>query len=193
MSIPSFDEETCENSSEHGTCYTFEPSDDVPASGRVFLDMAEHILHTDDGPQRRPKVVFRFFGLSVHGRWLGAPVSTASFFPNWVDHRPGVSMLSLGEPGHLVIDLGRVLAEQPAHIQQAVDSVVTALAQRFLTDLRVARYRHDQAAQRCESASRAHELAAMRKDITRLRYRRARLAADEADALLAAVRIKTHS
>lgn len=193
MSLPSFDEETYENSGEHGTCFTFEPTDEVPVSGRVFVDMAEHTVPNDEGEQRRPKVVFRFFGLSVHGRWLGAPVSTAAFYPSWSDHRPGMSTISLGEPGHLVIELGRLLTNQPDHIQQAVDTVLTALAHRFLTDLRVAQYQQTQAAQRCESASRAHDLASMRKNVTGLRYRRARRAAEAADALLAAVRLRPGS
>ncbi|MFI1919291.1 hypothetical protein [Nocardia sp. NPDC020380] len=193
MSTPSFDEESYENSSEHGSYYTFEPTGEVPVGGRVFVDMAEHILPTEDGQQRRPKVVFRFLGLSVHGRWLGEPVATAAFYPRWSDHPSGISMLSLGEPGHLVIDLGRLLTDHPTHVQQAVETVVGALAHLFLTDLRVARYRQDKCARRCESASRAHELAGIRKDVTGLRYRRARLAAEEADALLAAVRTKPGS
>ncbi|NNH73787.1 hypothetical protein HLB23_28700 [Nocardia uniformis] len=193
MSLPSFDEETYENSSDHGTCYTIESTDEVPVSGRVFVDMAEHTVLGDDGQERRPKIVFRFFGLFVNGRWLGAPVSTAAFYPSWSDHRPGISMLSLGEPGHLVIEVGRLLTNQPPHVQQAVDTVLAALSHRFLTDLRVAQYQQARAAQRCERASRAQELAEMRKDIARLRYRQARIAADGADALLTAVRHKTGS
>lgn len=193
MSVPTFDEEAFENSSEHGTCYTIEPTDDAPVSGRVFLDMAEHAVFGGPGERRRPKVVFRFFGLTIHGRWLGEPVATATFYPNWSDHRPGISMLSLGEPGHLVIDLGRLLTDQPTHIQHTVETVVAALSHRFLTDLQVAQYRQAHAAQRCEIASRAHELATMRTDVTKARFRRARHAADAADVLLAAVRCKASS
>ncbi|MCU1642953.1 MAG: hypothetical protein JWN03_3228 [Nocardia sp.] len=193
MSIPSFVEDTYENSSDLGTCYSIEPTDEAPLSGRVFVDLTEHTVPGNSGYERRPKIVFRFFGLSVHGRWLGAPVSTAAFHPNWSDHQPGTPMLSLGEPGHLVVEVGRLLTDQPAHIQQAVAPVLTALSLRFLTDLRVAQYRQEQAAQRCDRASRAQELAGMRKDIARLQYRQARGAADAADALLAAVRSKTVS
>ncbi|WP_327145282.1 hypothetical protein [Nocardia sp. NBC_01327] len=193
MSILSFHEDSYENSRDHGTCYTIEPTDEVPVGGRVFVDMAEHTVPGDGEYGRRPKIVFRFFGLSVHGRWLGAPVSTAAFYPSWSDHQPGMAMLCLGEPGHLVVEVGRLLSDQPSHIEQAVRTVLVALSHRFLTDLRVAQYRQTEAAQRCDRASRAQELAEMRKDIARLRYRHARSAADAADALLAAVRTKTGS
>ncbi|WP_327138939.1 hypothetical protein [Nocardia sp. NBC_01327] len=193
MSVPFFDEETYENSSDHGTCYSIDHAGEVPINGRVFVDMAEHTVLGDGGYERRPKIVFRFFGLSVHGRWLGAPVSTAAFHPSWSDHQPGIPMLSLGEPGHVVIEVGRLLTDQPSHIQQAVHTVLAALSHRFLTDLRVAQYRQTHAAQHCDRASRAQELAEMRKDIARLRYHQARIAADAADALVAAVRRKSSS
>ncbi|WP_232852596.1 hypothetical protein [Nocardia acididurans] len=65
------------------------------------------------------------------------------------------------------------------------------MSHRFLTDLRVARYRQARAAHRCEITSRAHDLASMRKEVTATRYRHARQDAEAADALLAAVRRKT--
>ncbi|APA96664.1 hypothetical protein [Nocardia seriolae] len=183
MAVPESTEDRYDNSADNGTSYTLTSTDDAAVSGQVFVDMSEHTVVFDGHREPRPRLLLRFFGLAVNGRWLGAPQASVAFYPNATARQPGIAVVVLGEPGGLHIDLGRQLTAESDDIIEAVTAVVQVISQRFLTDLRVAKYWYSKADERRQRASRAYELATMRQDIASRRSSLARAEFDAAHAL----------
>ncbi|MVU80627.1 hypothetical protein GPX89_25675 [Nocardia sp. ET3-3] len=188
MSLPDFTQRASDGPLDLRSEYTLHPTDEVRAEGTVLVELSEQIMQTDDHHESRPMVVFQFCGLTVGGRWMAAPAAAVAFRPAWSGHEPGTPTLVLGESGRLVTDLGRLLGNQPQHIQDAMDRVLQAIAMHFLTDMRVAHFRHDAANRRLQRAVHTHDLAAMRMHAATLRLARARTEVNTAAALVQAVR-----
>lgn len=156
MPVPAFTLDEHANSTVHGSAYRIFATDDAPVRGRVFLDMAEHPVVLDGRRESRPAVEFQFFGLLVAGRPLGNPRCTSEFHP----FATGVSsMVSLGEPGALVLHLGQRMTDVSDTVTGLITDLLTALSVEFLTDHRIARYRHWSAEQLRVQATTLHDQA----------------------------------
>lgn len=182
MPVPAFTVDEHANSTTHGTAYRIFATDDAPVRGRVFLDMAEHTVLIDGRSELRPAVEFQFFGLLVDGRPLGNPRCTSEFHP----FSTGVgSMVSLGEPGALVLHLGQRMTDVSETVTGLLTDLLTALSVEFLSDYRVARYRHWSAEQLRVQANSLHDQARVLEQQAKRAALHAQAHAEASYALLA--------
>ncbi|WP_107657458.1 hypothetical protein [Nocardia suismassiliense] len=156
MPTPAFTPQDQANTAAHGTAFNIFATDDAPVRGRVFVDMSEHTVLIDGRRESRPAVEFRFFGLVVDGRPLGNPRCRTEFHPFSAG---SAAMVSLGEPGALHLILGQRLTDIGDTATTLLTDLLTAISVEFLTDYRVARYRHWAAEQVRLQASSLYESA----------------------------------
>ncbi|GAA5091402.1 hypothetical protein [Nocardia iowensis] len=184
MPVPAFTVDEHANSTIHGSAYHLFPTDDAPVRGRVFVDMSEHAVIIDGRRESRPAVEFQFFGLLVEGRPLGNPRCTSEFHPFSTGVR---SMVSLGEPGALHLNLGQRVTDISDTVTGLITDLLTAISVEFLTDYRVARYRHWSAEQLRVQANTLHDQARTLEQQLKRAALHAQANAEASYALLASI------
>ncbi|WP_435592912.1 hypothetical protein [Nocardia sp. bgisy118] len=188
MPIATFTLSTHTNCTEHGAAYTLSATDAAPVHGLVFTDMAEHQVFGDGFAQRRPMVVFRFFGLTIDDQLMGNPRATVQFNPEWTGRTSPTRAISLGEPGYLTVHLGHPITTTTGTERELMVDLLAAITAEYLTDERVARHRHWLAElRRQDTARELGRIQALEQQAHR-RNRDARAAVDAAWSLLQSVR-----
>ncbi|WP_378741446.1 hypothetical protein [Nocardia brasiliensis] len=138
----------------------------------------------DGRRESRPAVEFQFFGLLVEGSPLGNPRCTSEFHPFSTGVR---SMVSLGEPGALHLNLGQRVTDISDTVTGLITDLLTAISVEFLTDHRVARYRHWSAEQLRVQANTLHDQARTLEQQLKRAAMHAQANAEASYALLASI------
>jgi|GEM_PF-6926937 len=175
-----FTEDNFANHSPTGLAYTI-GDDAVPITGYVFVDLFVRPSGQVLAPW--PGARFRFFDLTVAELHLGQPIVTVAFHPDTDPARPGVQFVSFGESGRLVTDLPHQVLTAPDRVPALVTDLAVTLAERLLTDRRVAEVHYLLAVEGAEQALRDHSEAELRENQLGVVRRRAWIARDNALAL----------